>query len=100
MGVLEIAEIDVVEGREDEFERAVARAVPLFERARGCTGLDLHRSIENPSRYRLVVSWDAVEDHTVGFRGSEDFTAWRALVGEFFASPPRVEHTTRVLAGF
>jgi hypothetical protein len=28
----------------------------------------------------------------VHFRGSEAFTAWRAIVGPFFAQPPQVEH--------
>jgi hypothetical protein len=27
-----------------------------------------------------------------GFRGSELFPQWRAIVGPFFAEPPRVEH--------
>jgi len=33
-----------------------------------------------------------VEDHTVGFRESELFVQWRALIGPFFANPPEVEH--------
>jgi hypothetical protein len=33
-----------------------------------------------------------VEAHTVGFRSSERFQRWRALVGPFFAAPPAVEH--------
>lgn len=44
-----------------------------------------------------MVQWATLEDHTVDFRGSPDFAEWRALVGEFFASPPEVEHTETVL---
>jgi heme-degrading monooxygenase HmoA len=96
----EIAQIEVKPGQEAAFEVAVGQAVPVFKNARGCKGMQLHRSVENPSRYRLVVDWQTVEDHTVHFRGSENFQEWRRLVGGFFASPPAVEHTQRVLTGF
>ena len=51
------------------------------------------KSIEKPPRYRLMAQWETLANHTVDFRGSEDFTAWRALVGQYFAAPPEVEHT-------
>ena len=96
----EIAQIEVKPGQEAAFEAAVAEAVPLFKNARGCKGMQLHRSVEQPGRYRLVVDWETVEDHTVHFRGSQDFQEWRRLVGGHFASPPAVEHTHRVVQGF
>ena len=95
--ITEIAQIDVKPGMEAEFEAGVAKAAPYFKRAKGCSAMELQRSIEKPSRYRLFVKWDTVENHTVDFRGSEDFTAWRALVGQYFAAPPEVEHTETVL---
>ena len=94
--VTEIAQIDIKPGMEAEFEAGVGKAAPLFARARGCKSLALHRSIERPQRYRLLVQWETLENHTVDFRGSEDFKAWRALVGHCFASPPEVEHTNAV----
>ena len=95
--ITEIAQIDVKPGMEKDFEAGVAKAAPLFKRAKGCKGLALNRSVEKPSRYRLFVKWDTIENHTVDFRGSEDFTAWRGLVGQYFAAPPEVEHTETVL---
>jgi heme-degrading monooxygenase HmoA len=95
--ITEIAQIDVKPGTEKDFEAAVGKARPLFLRARGGKGFELHRSVEKPSRYRLMARWDTLENHTVDFRGSEDFAAWRALVGQYFASPPEVEHTETVL---
>ena len=71
--ILEIAQIDVKPGLEAEFEAGVAKAVPVFRRAKGCLGLELKRSIEKPLRYRLLVAWETVEHHTVDFRGSADF---------------------------
>jgi heme-degrading monooxygenase HmoA len=96
--VTEIAQIDVKIGLETEFEAGVHKAAPLFHRARGCKSLALHRSIEKPQRYRFMIQWDTLENHTVDFRGSEDFKAWRALVGHCFASPPEVEHTHTILS--
>jgi heme-degrading monooxygenase HmoA len=98
--ILEIAQIDVKPGLEPEFERGVDRAKPLFQRAKGCHGMELHRSVEKPGRYRLMVRWASLEDHTVDFRGSPDFAAWRELVAHCFASPPEVEHTETVWRGF
>jgi len=98
--VTEIAQIDVKPGMEAEFEAGVRKAAPLFRRARGCKGLSLHRSIEKPQRYRLMVLWETLESHTVDFRNSEDFKGWRALVGHCFASAPEVEHTQTVVEGF
>ena len=79
--VLEIAQVDVKPGQEAEFEAGVAKAAPLFKRAKGCKSLSLQRSVEKPSRYRLFIGWDTVENHTVDFRGSADFQEWRKLVG-------------------
>lgn len=98
--IYEIAEIEVKPGQEAEFEANVAKAAPLFRRAKGCNGLELHRSIEKPSRYRLTVQWETVENHTVDFRGSSDFQEWRKLVGHCFAGTPVVEHASRVLKAF
>jgi heme-degrading monooxygenase HmoA len=95
--ITEIAQIDVKPGTEKDFEAAAAKARPLFLRAKGGIGFELHKSIEKPSRYRLLAKWETLENHTVDFRGSADFAEWRGLVGQYFASPPEVEHTVTVL---
>jgi heme-degrading monooxygenase HmoA len=76
--------------------RRSPRPAPAFGRSKGFHGFELHRSIEKPQRYRLVVKWGTLENHTVDFRGSENFAEWRGLVGQYFASPPEVEHTETV----
>lgn len=98
--IYEVAEIEVIAGSDASFEAAVAAAMPHFKSARGCRSFALNRSVEYPQRYRLVVGWDSVDDHMIHFRASEGFQAWRALVGAYFAAPPRVEHVTVVLPGF
>ncbi len=98
--ILEIAQIDVKPGMEAEFEAGVTKATPLFQRAKGCRGLDLQRGIEKPSRYRLFIQWDTLENHTIDFRGSADFQEWRKLVGHCCAAPPEVEHVRQAVKGF
>ena len=98
--IMEIAQIEVKPGMEAEFEQGVTKAAPLFQRAKGCTGMTLQKSHENPARYRLFVKWGTLENHTRDFRESPDFQEWRKLVGHCFASPPSVEHVTEVVRGF
>jgi len=98
--VFEMAQIEVKPGTESAFESGVNKALPLFRRARGCRGLQLLKSVEQPSLYTLMVTWETVENHTVDFRQSADFQEWRKLVGEFFVRPPQVGHTQVALAGF
>ena len=47
---------------------------------------------ENADRYLLLVWWDTLEDHTEGFRGSDDYQEWRALLHHFYEPFPKVEH--------
>ena len=98
--ILEIAQIDVKSGLEAEFEAGVAKAAPIFKRAKGCRAMELQRSVEKPSSYRLFVTWATLENHTVDFRESADFQEWRKLVGHTFESPPQVEHTRQAVKGF
>jgi heme-degrading monooxygenase HmoA len=91
--ILEIAQIEVVPGKEAAFEDGVARAAHLFQRARGCLGMALHRSHEHPARYRLLIEWETLENHVVDFRESDDFRAWRECIAGCVAGPPVVEHT-------
>ena len=86
--ITEIAQIDVKPGTEKDFEAAVAKARPLFLRAKGGKGFELHKSIEKPQRYRLMAQWETLENHTVDFRGSEDFTAWRGAGRAVFCCSP------------
>lgn len=95
--ITEIAQIDVKPGSEADFEAAVAKARAAFQRTDGFIGFELHRSIEKPQRYRLLAKWRTLEDHTVTFRGGDNFAEWRALVSPYFAAPPEVEHTETVV---
>lgn len=91
--ILETALIDIKPGLEAEFETAINQAKELvLSRAAGFEVFQLRRGIERPGTYLLTIGWRALEDHTIGFRESELFTQWRALIGPYFAQAPHVEH--------
>lgn len=98
--IYEIAELYIKPDSHDAFQAAVTKALPIFQGASGCLSLRLDRAIETPDTYHLVIGWQTLEHHTVEFCGSAAFQDWRALVGGFFAQPPKVEHFATVVAGF
>ncbi|MCD6667096.1 MAG: antibiotic biosynthesis monooxygenase [Hydrogenophaga sp.] len=91
--ILEHADIRIDPARAADFEAAILHGVQtVISQAKGFRGFKVNRSIESPGRYLLMIYWDTLEDHTVGFRGSDAFTQWRTIVGPFFVQPPVVEH--------
>ena len=90
--ILEMAVLNVRPGQESDFEAAIGKARPLIAATPGFAGLEVRRSIEAPNRYLLLVNWQRVEDHTVGFRESDRYQQWRALLHHFYDPSPAVEH--------
>ena len=95
--ILEHAILPVMPGREADFEAALATAMPIIAGMPGFVDLQLSRSIETPNEYLLLVQWESVEAHAVGFRGSPEYARWRELLHGFYDPFPVVEHFTTVL---
>ncbi len=47
--------------------------------------------------YLLPVEWERLEDHTHGFRKSDDYQRWKDLLHHFYDPFPTVEHFQPVL---
>jgi heme-degrading monooxygenase HmoA len=90
--ILEHAVLDVRPGEAQRFEAAFAQAEAIIASMPGFRSLRLGRCVEQPSRYLLLVEWERLEDPTEGFRGSEKFQRWRALLHHFYDPFPTVEH--------
>lgn len=90
--ILEVAPLDVVPGKREQFEAAFAQASKIISSMKGFVSLQLHHCIERPDRYLLLVQWQTLEDHTQGFRGSPEYQQWRALLHHFYDPFPTVEH--------
>ena len=93
--ILELADIRIQPGKQAEFDLAIQRGIDeVICHAKGFRGYKVNKGIESPDRYVLMIFWETLENHTIDFRESPAFPAWRAIVGPFFAGPPSVEHFT------
>jgi heme-degrading monooxygenase HmoA len=97
--ILELAEIAIPPDQQPAFDAAIAHGIDtVLSQSKGFRACGVHRAHHAAERYVLHVAWDTLEHHTVDFRQSDAFVRWRAIVGPFFAAPPRVEHFTPAYA--
>ena len=90
--ITEHAILPVIPGQEAEFMEALDRAKSIIASAPGFISLRVARCIEQPSSFLLLVEWETLEAHTEGFRKSDAFGEWRALLHHFYDPAPVVEH--------
>lgn len=95
--VLESALLHVRPGQEAAFEAAFDEARHIIGAMPGFLSPSLSRCVEKTSDYLLLVRWRTLEDHTIGFRQSEPYQRWRALLHHFYDPMPDVRHHTPVL---
>lgn len=94
--VLEVAILNVKPAQEQDFERAFEQAQRIISAVPGYVSHQLQRCIERSNRYILLVNWESLEDHTVGFRQSKPYEEWRELLHHFYDPFPEVEHYEKV----
>lgn len=94
--VLEVATLQIKPGQSAAFEAAFAQAQNIIASMPGYLGHELQRCIEDSHQYVLLVRWAKLEDHTVGFRQSAQYQAWRELLHHFYDPFPTVLHYSAV----
>ena len=95
--ILEVATLDVKPGLAADFEQAFGQAQNIIAGMPGYISHELRRCLEREGRYLLLVRWEKLEDHTEGFRKSEEYQQWRKLLHHFYDPFPTVEHYTSVV---
>ena len=95
--ILEVAILDIKPGLAPEFETAFEAASNIISTMPGYVSHELQHCIEVTNRYILLVRWQKLEDHTIGFRQSPQYHEWRSLLHHFYEPFPVVEHYTAVL---
>lgn len=90
--ILETAILSIRPGQSAAFEAAMAQARPLIAATPGFQRIEVRPCVETGDRYLLLVWWDTLEAHTVGFRQSERYQSWKALLHHFYDPFPLVEH--------
>ena len=90
--ILEVAILDIKAEAVSEFQADFNRAQQILVSMPGYLGHELQQCIEQPSRHILLVRWQTLTDHTVGFRESAQYQEWKALLHHYYDPVPRVEH--------
>ena len=94
--ILEAFICHVKPGMESEYETALHDAVPLISAMKGFQSITLQCCLETAGQYLILIQWDTLEDHTVGFRGSAEYQEWRKRLHHFYDPFPTVNHYTQV----
>ncbi|MVZ66032.1 antibiotic biosynthesis monooxygenase [Sphingobacterium sp. DK4209] len=90
--VLEVAILNIKPGQSADFEIAFEQAKELIQSIKGYINHELKKCIEQEGQYILLVNWETLEDHTVGFRQSKVYQDWKHLLHHFYDPFPVVEH--------
>jgi heme-degrading monooxygenase HmoA len=99
MMILEAAVLNVKPSQSAAFEQAMAEARPLIAATPGFKGIEVRPCLETQGRYLLLVWWDKLDDHTVGFRQSDRYQEWRKRLHHFYDPFPVVEHYADPIGG-
>jgi len=94
--ILEVATLDVIKGMEQNFLRDFSIASKYLEGSKGYTRHSLMKCIEKENRWLLLVEWETLEDHTIGFRGSAEYQEWKKLLHHYYDPFPVVEHYNEI----
>lgn len=95
--ILEVTILDIKPGLAVEFETTFKTASTIIASMPGYNSHELQRCLETTNRYILLVRWQKLEDHIVGFRQSPEYQEWRSLLHHFYEPFPTVEHYETVL---
>ncbi len=90
--ILEVAILNVKSGLSAEFEVNFKKAEGIISSMKGYISHQLKKCIEEADKYILLVNWETLEDHEIGFRQSEEYQEWKALLHHFYEPFPIVEH--------
>ena len=90
--ILEHALLKVRAGEEAAFEAAMANAKPLIAASPGFLGIEVRPAPETVGLYLLLVRWESIAHHRDGFRTSDRYQHWRALLHRFYDPLPRVDY--------
>ncbi|MDZ8139830.1 MAG: antibiotic biosynthesis monooxygenase [Nostoc sp. DedQUE04] len=90
--ILEAVIVHVKPGLEFDFETTFKKASKIISSMDGYLSHELHKCIEVNGKYLLLVRWETLESHTVGFRSSAEYQEWKKLLHHFYEPFPTVEH--------
>ena len=90
--ILEVAILNIKAGMKVEFEQNFTQASSILKSMKGYVSHELKKCIEEENQYILLVSWETLEDHEIGFRKSPEYQNWKKLLHHFYEPFPEVLH--------
>jgi len=90
--ILEVAPLQIRPGQSAEFETAFRTAQAIIASMPGYISHELKRCLERRDEYLLLVKWQTLEAHEVGFRQSAQYQTWKRLLHHFYDPFPSVSH--------
>ena len=90
--ILEVAILNVKPTLTEQFEKDFQKAGQYISSIKGYVNHSLQKCIEVENQYLLLVNWETLEAHTVGFRQSDVYQEWKKLLHDYYAPFPTVEH--------
>lgn len=90
--ILEVAILELKSKRSEEFEQSFSEASQIIASQKGYISHELKKCLEQEDKYILLVQWETVEDHEIGFRQSADYQQWKQLLHHYYEPFPVVEH--------
>ncbi|MDN3643099.1 antibiotic biosynthesis monooxygenase [Lutimonas halocynthiae] len=90
--VLEVAILEIKKGQSKDFEESFSLAERLISSQKGYLSHELKKCLEQDDNYLLLVQWETVEDHEIGFRGSEAYQEWKKILHHYYDPFPVVMH--------
>jgi heme-degrading monooxygenase HmoA len=90
--ILEVAILNIKPNLAYNFEEDFAIASKYISSIDGYQNHSLRKSIENENKYILLVNWDNLNSHEIGFRKSEAYKKWKEILHKYYDPFPTVEH--------
>lgn len=90
--ILEVAILNIKKGLSKDFEASFKKAESIISSKKGYVSHQLKKCIEQKDKYILLVNWETIEDHEIGFRKSDEYEQWKELLHHFYDPFPTVEH--------
>ena len=90
--VLEVAILNIKKGRSEEYEKVFVEASKIISSMKGYINHELKKCVEQEDKYILLVNWETIDAHEVGFRQSAEYQEWKTLLHDFYDPFPTVEH--------
>lgn len=88
----EVLRYKVPANQADAFIEAYRSAGEALKASPHCHGFELLRSTKDPDLFLLTIRWDSAEGHLQGFRSSEQFRKFFALIKPYVSNILEMEH--------